>query len=228
MRQKIRRMLQATQPALSRSLAAPSAAANSESLASLTPAVKERLLLEASDAICNHIGVPASDHPPTLARETLRETIIHERRAARAFVSRRPASVLACTIDGETVSVDDLFVDSAAGILSFLPSADETTFAANAAVVVDYAAGYVTALQAAEDPAPTGPAIGSDLETATIIAAQHLKALQDRSQFDVAANVEEDKDLGRLETRYFNADGTWGLPSSVRALIDRYRSYVPC
>lgn len=179
------------------------------------------MLLAASDAVCDHCNVAISDQPRTFARETLQETIILAKAANRLLLSRIPATLTALTIDGDTVDAAQVFAEEA-GVFSFLPDADYGRWPPGVLIVATYSAGYVTDFQAAQDPAPTGPPLPESLERAVIITAQHLYALQQREKFDVAANVEEDSDAGRIETRYFNSGRSPGLPGSAADLLTPY------
>lgn len=209
----------------SRRLAEPASLNSVASLASLGSTDAEALLLAASDVVSEHCNVATSDAPRTFARETLQETVILAKPANKLLLSRFPTDLTSLTIDGDAVTLSDTFEEEA-GVLSFVPGAEFERWPAAVLIVATYDAGYVTDYQAAQSPAPSGPPMPESLERAVILTAQHLYAMQQREQFDVAAEVEEDSDAGRLETRYFNAGRSPGVPGSAQALLAPYRRLV--
>ena len=203
-------------------LATTAAAKKAAALASLSNADADALLTQASDAAARLCRIAeAEGQPPTFARTRLDETV--RLRAARRTLrlSRRPAALIALSIDDEPLDLAQVVVSSGR-IVSFAAGADYGGFDAGARIFATYDAGYVTAVQKAQTPPPTGPDLPTDVERAVVLIAQHFFGLQNRAQFDVSARVEEDSDLGRIETRYFSADRGGGVPADAAFLLAPY------
>lgn len=221
----------AQEMAPARQLVLASAAEEAASLSSLSAEKLDPLLLAASDAVAAYCGIGAvSAAPGTFARQQVAETQFYDYYTAGAaprdlFLRLAPATLTSIAVDGVALDLDTVLLDPS-GVIKLLSTASYRYWPAEKPIVVTYAAGYVTAVQKAAETPPTGPDLPADLERAVIIAAQHLYALQTRENFDVAAEVEEDSDAGRLETRYFNAGRMAALPQAAQALLAPYRRLV--
>ncbi len=204
-----------------------SAAPGAASLSGLDPAVLASLFLAASDLIGNYCQRRSVDGaPPTFARQSVRETIVipadyRTFRPTRLQLGLRPLTLSAISIDAETIDIADLYVDVFGG-LSWKPQRDRALWQSGVEIVADYAAGYVTPLQAAIPTPPTGPALPADLIRAVEAVAQNMLSQQQRTQFDVASTEETDSDAGSLVTRYFQAGRVGALPAEAMGLLAPY------
>lgn len=222
-----RLLLQSGSPP-NRLLTSAAKAKNAPSLASLSDAAAEALILAASDAVSNFCSLPSvGGAPPTFARQTIIEKLIFPRDPAPTlplslYLAHHPLTLSALSIDGAAIDPATLFVTNAGEVIH-LASADYRYWPSDVLIQATYDAGYVTAAQAALPTPPAGPEMPADLERAVIATAQSIYSLQAREQFDVASVEETDNDAGSMKTRYFDAGRTSSVPGEAAAHLAAYR-----
>lgn len=209
-----------------RKLVTVGAAKTAPSVTALSDQAVNDLILQASDAAARYCGIrPVGDAAPTFARQSLIETQVFPNdpfppRPTALYLGMRPALVTGLLIDNSAMP-DDQFV-ARGRVVRRTKSAQQRWFPADADIAVYYDAGYVTPVQKGLLTPPTGPDLPTEIERAVILIAQHFLGLQNRAHFDVAARVEEDSDVGRIETRYFSADRGGGIPADAAMLLAPY------
>jgi hypothetical protein len=212
----------------SRALVSLTAAKGAPSLAAQSDAVVTALILQASDAASAYCGLSSvGGASPTFARQSLSETLVYPTDPYPAqprslTLSMPPISVTSLRIDGAAADLADFRIDWG-GRIEPRATAAFRTFPADVEIEVQYWGGYVTAIQKTETTPPAGPELPADIERAVILIAQHFFGLQNRANFDLAARVEENEEVGRIETRYFSADRGAGIPADAAFLLGPHR-----
>ncbi len=209
-----------------RRLVAASAAKAAPALASLSNADADTLFLQASDAVARFCGVASvAGAPPTLARQSVIETIYFASdpfppQPRELFLSLAQPALTTLMFDSDIIDPAHLRVSGRT--VAGRPAASFRYFPAERDIIAIYEAGYVSGPQKALSTPPAGPDLPADIERAVILVTQHFYGLQQRAQFDISARVEEDADVGRIETRYFSIDRGGGIPADAQALLAPY------
>lgn len=188
-------------------------------LSALDDAALGGLASRAAAMAAEYCRLPSVDGAePTFARNTYTETF-YERWPRQLRLGHYPATLASVTIDGEAVPVVDCVAIGGRGLLRLPAYA-----ARSGTLVVTYAAGWVTPVQADDETPPTGPALPSAITDALRLTAQGVHVTAQREQLDVQSFSETEEDLGTSTTRYFSPTEVGGgsVPMAARMLLDPY------
>lgn len=158
-----------------------------------------------------------------IARATYRETVRFDRNVQHWRLGRAPATLTQLTLNGDPVSLDEVSVHAASGVVSCLG----WFFAWGDRAVFEYDAGWRTPAQA-DDGAPEnfGPAIPAGIIQAAVRAAQLAHSGLSREDVGARSVREVDDDAGAIETTYAAPPTQAGEDAEIFRLLAPWRRLV--
>lgn len=174
----------------------------------------EGLRVAAAITMACNIAV-GSGAEPTLLQETLQETFWGVRGAYLILSRRHNIELLDLTVDSTALSIDDVFVDPEAGLITHLWAGNPTPWCASK-IVVNYKAGFTTA--------------PGDLKMAAMDFMRLNWADKDRDP-SLKSEVIDIPDVRRVERQYWigsvpGMDNSGPVPDIVAGQLARFRNSV--
>lgn len=168
----------------------------------------EALILRVSDMISRHCGVADDgEHPPTLLREEIVETVWPQAYGDRLLLSRRFLGTVSVVEMGSALVADDFLINRGTGALTRLSGGNAGSWSCGKTVIT-YQAGFETPPE--------------DLKQAAIMAVRDFLSMKR----DPSLRSESIDGIGRwdYQTAGFGSTTPTGLSAQVLGMIAPFRS----